>query len=263
MKRFLSWGRQVIELVLGFWKRVSVPEHQTWKFQRNQWVQQILPSLVVDVGANTGQWARDYRNSFPRLGRLISFEPDGRAWAEYERNLLGFQAELVRHAAGSAAGTAQLFEWSVSGGSSSLMPLTNHGEAITGQSQERLEGTQVLVVRLDDYLREVVANLPNKDVYIKIDVQGGELNVLDGLQGIISSVSAVEIEIPLLMVYQGGSSTLEILRKLNSWGFTMVSAQTERWNSYKMLAADFDALFVRTDLLTGHPRQVDAVQSKI
>jgi FkbM family methyltransferase len=250
VKQILSRGRQLIELVLGFWDRVSVPEYQTWKFQRNQWIHRISPSLIVDVGANTGQWARDFRESFPNLGYLISFEPDSRAWAQYEKNLLLFQAELVRNAAGSSRRTAKLYEWSVAGGSSSLIPLTNHGESLTGQSQEGLGEAQVPVVRLDAYLSDAVDNLLVKDVYIKIDVQGGELEVLEGIERIVSSVCAIEIEIPLVMVYQGGSSTIEILRKLNAWGFTMISAQTERWNSSKLLAADFDALFVRNDYLT-------------
>jgi FkbM family methyltransferase len=258
VKQFLSWGRQFIELVLGFWNRVSVPEYQTWKFQRNQWIQRISPALIVDVGANTGQWARDFRESFPNLGHLISFEPDSRAWGQYEKNLFCFQAELVRNAAGSSPRTAKLYEWSVAGGSSSLMPLTNHGESLTGQSQEGLAEAQVPVVRLDAYLRDAIDKLLVRDVYIKIDVQGGELEVLDGIENIVSSVCAIEIEIPLVMVYQGGSSTLEILRKLNAWGFTMISAQTERWNSSKLLAADFDALFVITDYLTAPSDQTES-----
>lgn len=254
----LSWGRQLIDFVLGFWRRISVPEYQTWKFQRNQWIQRISPSLIVDIGANTGQWASDFRESFPNLGYLVSFEPDSRAWAQYEKNLLRFQAELVRNAVGSSPRTAKLYEWSVAGGSSSLMPLTKYGESLTSQIQQGLGEAQVAVIRLDAYLRNVVDNLPHKNVYIKIDVQGGELDVLDGIEGIVSSVCAVEIEIPLMMVYQGGSSTIEILRKLNDWGFTMISAQTERWNSSKLLAADFDALFVRTEDLTAYSNQTES-----
>ncbi len=250
MRQILTWGRNSIEIFLGFWNRVSVPEYQTWKFQRNQWIQRISPNLIVDVGANTGQWAREFRDSFPGLGHLISFEPDKRAWGKYEKNLSRYQAELVRKAAGSSQGTAQLFEWSLEGGSSSLMQLTDLGERLTGQSQRGLEKTDVSVVRLDAHLRDVVNNLTVERVYIKIDVQGGELEVLSGIDGIVSSVSAIEIEIPLVMVYQGSSSTLEIFRRLNAWGFTLISAQTERWNTSKMLAADFDALFVRTEYLT-------------
>ena len=252
MANLLSWGRQLIELVLGFWKRVSVPEYQTWRFQRNQWIQRISPNLVVDVGANTGQWARDYRESFPNLGYLVSFEPDGRAWDEYRKNLGSFQAHLVPCAAGSTDGTSELYEWSLEGGSSSLKSLTGQGELITNQTQHELKEAKVPVVRLDKYLLELFDDLHEKVLYLKIDVQGGELDVLDGIQDIISLVGAIEIEIPLLMVYEGGSSPLEILRKLNSWGFTMLSAQTERWNSERMLAADFDALFIKTDTLNSY-----------
>lgn len=249
MKSLLSLGRGFLELVLGLWNRISVPEHQTWSFQRNQWIKRLSPNLIIDVGANTGQWARGFREKFPGMGHLVSFEPDSRAWAEYERNLEGHQSELVRCAAGSFAGTAKLFEWDVSGGSSSLKPLTAQGELLANQKQRGFQAADVLVVRLDEHLQDIVDGLSEKNLYIKVDVQGSELEVLEGLSGIVSFISAIEIEIPLIKVYAGESSTLRILDTLNAWGFTLISAQTERWNVEKMLAADFDALFVKTNLL--------------
>jgi len=250
MKPILSAGRKIIEIILSFWQRVSVPEYQTFKFQRNQWLKTLSPSVIVDVGANTGQWAKDFREVFPTLGHLVSFEPDSRAWEDYKTSLSGYQADLVRAAAGSFSGEADLFEWNLDGGSSSLMPLTQEGEVFTKQNQRSLSRARVKIVRLDNYLREIVKGVPIESLYVKIDVQGGELDVLDGLQGVIASVCAVEIEIPLVMIYQGESAALAILTRLNDWGFTMISAQTERWNRSEMMAADFDALFVRTKYLT-------------
>jgi len=249
MNRFLALGRRLIDCVLSLWHRVSVPAHQTWGFQQQQWVQKLSPQLVVDVGANTGQWAKAFRESFPNQGHLMSFEPDSRAWEGYQKNLQNYQGELIRLAAGSKVGTSKFFKWSVEGGSSSLMPLTNQGELFTNQNQVDLEETQTQIIRLDKFLLDKLEVFPDRGVYVKIDVQGGELEVLDGLEGIVSSIDAIEIEIPLLMVYEGGSSILQILNKLETWGFTLISAQTERWNSSKMLAADFDALFVKTEYI--------------
>jgi FkbM family methyltransferase len=129
---------------------------------RGQW------PVMVDIGGNVGNHAVAFLRGF-RPGKLFIYEVNPRCLPILEDNLArnrmpGCQYEIRPRAVGAARG--KLF-------------LPRHDDLNTGlQEQAEGEGESVDVVPLDD-------ELTTAD-FIKIDVEGMELDVLKGAEGLIS-----------------------------------------------------------------------------
>jgi FkbM family methyltransferase len=129
--------------------------------------------LFLDVGANIGF----YSVLVAREGlakRIVSFEPD-------ERNRLQFGANIL---ANNLIGRIQLESKAVTS-SSGEADFHQAGETSTGQSHlgRGRDGSAVRVatVALDDILSE-----RGQSIFLKIDVEGHELEALAGMTGLLS-----------------------------------------------------------------------------
>ena len=174
-------------------------------------------TLVVDVGANTGQYAMALlTNGYG--GRIVSYEPGADAHAALTRAAAGHAGWDVapRGAVGGGAGEVTL---NVSGESdmSSLLPMTAvaaerfSGAATTGRER-------VPMVTLADELPELTRR--GDRVFVKSDTQGYEAQVLAGLGAAIDGVAGLQLELSLVPVYEGQPLYLEMLERLAALGFT-------------------------------------------
>lgn len=138
-------------------------------------------ATVVDVGANIGWNAVGAARLVGPAGRVVAVEPTPDTLAVLRRNVaaagLG-NLEVAPVAAGRAAGTAEFY---VRGGVSAVNSL--YAESRYGRVTEVL---RVPVVRLDD-LVEGAADV------VKIDVEGAELDVLAGMERLLSAPGLVLI----------------------------------------------------------------------
>ncbi|MGZ8693870.1 MAG: FkbM family methyltransferase [Gaiellaceae bacterium] len=195
--------------------------------------------LVLDVGANEGQWARELRVEGYR-GPLVSFEPLARAFERLQAAAAGDAAwEARRLALGEAAGEAELHVAANQGASSSLLEMTPaHEQAAPYAGIVGVE--QVPVARLDD------VDLPAGDrLFLKLDVQGAERAVLAGAAETLARVRAVECELSLVELYAGQALLEEQLALLRQAGFALWSLQGSFADPESGRLLQADGLFVR------------------
>jgi FkbM family methyltransferase len=172
--------------------------------------------LVVDVGANCGQYATAIRSAGWR-GRIISIEPLGDA----HRQLMGLAQRdpewriAGRMAAGDVDAEVQINCFNDSSMSSLLLPSR---ETAGVESLELRRTETVPIRRLDDILKNESA----ERIFLKIDVQGTELDVLAGAEGMLAKVKAIQMELALRPIYQGEPSYLDVLQRLNALDFVPV-----------------------------------------
>lgn len=181
---------------------------------------------VLDVGANSGQYARQLRKEGYQ-GRIVSFEPLSAAYRALSEAATGDTAWETHHCAlGRTPGTAQI---NVAGNSwsSSLLPmLPSHSDAAPESvyvGQETIE-----VRRLDD----VVPGLcpPESAIFMKVDTQGFTMEVLQGAQSSLARIVALQVELSLVPLYGGEPLIGEVLTFLYGQGYVLVQLEPEFTN---------------------------------
>ena len=210
------------------------------------WLVKILNdhgiNLVVDVGANTGQFAESLL-SIGYGGNLLSFEPLTQAhnmlelaskkyknWEVFERCAIGEESHntLINIASNSV--------------SSSILPMLSAHELAAPDSYfNRAE--EVIVYRLDEVLKRYLHE--SSKLFIKIDTQGYEWIVMNGLTGILDKVFIIELELSLLPLYEGQHLWLDFIERLDSYGFQLWGLHPAFNDMKTGRTLQFDGLFVR------------------
>ncbi len=171
--------------------------------------------LVVDVGANEGQYVSRLRSAGIELP-IVSFEPLSTCHASLVRQAEGDAAWTIapRQALGATSGDITLFELQDTSLSSLLRPRS----AIRKESGfDIVRQEQVAINRLDDALQELRFNAQKP--FLKIDVQGTEKEVMDGAPNTLDRAVGLQIELGFKALYDGEESYLEILKRLDLLGF--------------------------------------------
>lgn len=119
----------------------------------------------IDVGANVGYWSRFLLDRIGPTGAIHAFEPDPRSVAVLRRNLADPRGHVVEGAVGATRGTTTLYSDPTQSGLNSTLPF--HGGLVF----------EVPIVSIDGYVAD--ARITRVD-FVKIDVQGGEIDVLHG-----------------------------------------------------------------------------------
>jgi len=195
--------------------------------------------LLVDVGANQGQYAQKFR-AHGFAGLMISFEPMEAAFALLNRTAANDPLWVVtRTALGDKAGEARM-DVAANSVSSSLLPISAvHVEA---ESASRTIGHEVVTVTtLDAQLRDV----KGAALWLKLDVQGYEHQVLLGAPETLDRTEVVQCEVSFRELYAGQAHYLDILGFLDSAGFVPVSVVPGLTHPLTGEALQCDVLYVR------------------
>ncbi len=204
--------------------------------------------LVLDVGANTGQYASALRRA-GYAGRILSFEPLRAAWercsAEASRDPLWSVAP--RTALGATEGEAEIHVASNSV-SSSLLPMHDtHRDAAPGSAYV---GSEVVEVRrLDRVAREAIEGA--RRPFLKIDTQGYEREVLEGARDVRDRLHGIQLEISLTTLYEGSPTLTELLQMMEAWGFAPHALLPGFIDSRSGRMLQIDGLFFRDAAVTG------------
>jgi FkbM family methyltransferase len=173
-------------------------------------------SLILDVGANVGQYATYLRQS-GYDGRIVSFEPLAEAWAALDAAAAGDPDWQVaaRMAIGAADGTV-VVNRSAESDMSSILPL-DAAFLESSPSSAYVAQETVPVRRLDAVFGDHVQ--ADDRVFVKIDTQGYERQVLAGAAGVIDAVTGLQVEMSLLPLYDGEATFDELMARMRALGF--------------------------------------------
>jgi FkbM family methyltransferase len=193
---------------------------------------------IIDVGAHSGKWTSTMKTIFPNA-RFLMFEANEDCAIHlcktsdendvYEIVLLGDED-----------GREVRYYYSIS-------PFSG-GNSIYREFSKNFRDDAFItkkMVRLDTLLRK--HNIDSID-YLKIDVQGSELNVLKGLGEYINKVKYIQLEIIFFDYNEGAPGYVEILKYMSEQGFRptkfldmmLIQNNDERFqNNLDLLQMDF------------------------
>jgi FkbM family methyltransferase len=172
-------------------------------------------SAVLDVGANAGQYAGALRE-WGYAGRIVSFEPLAEAHRRLERRAAPDPAWQVapRMAIGDRDGEVEI-EVSAESDMSSVLPQTDLLRRISPSS--RVVGRESVPIRRLDGLVEDYVTADDR-VFLKIDTQGFEAQVLAGARRLLPRLRGVQLEMSLVRCYEGERDFRELIDDLADAG---------------------------------------------
>ncbi|WGF86483.1 FkbM family methyltransferase [Marinivivus vitaminiproducens] len=198
--------------------------------------------LVLDVGANRGQYAKRLR-AHGYDGRIVSIEPlpDLRdaLLAEAAGDPLWTVAAAM--AFGDAPGEA-VIERSAESDMSSLLPQSALLRAMSPSSVV-VERVAVPVARLDDLAPAWLGD--GARPFLKLDVQGYEARVLDGAAALLPRLAGVQVELSLLECYEGERLWRESVDWLEAQGFSLCLVLPGYYERKLGRHLQMDGVFVR------------------
>ena len=202
-------------------------------------------NLILDVGANVGQYGVELRREIGYGGRIVSFEPMKGAYEALRRTAgpdpLWEVAE--RAAIGASEGNVTLNVSSNLVSSSVLPMLSAHMEAAPGS---RYQATEVVPVTTLDavaprYLRA------DSVAFLKIDTQGYESHVLDGASRTLEQALGLQMEISIVPLYAGQKLMPELMARVAGLGFELWSTHCAFADPVSGRTLQIDATFFRPD----------------
>jgi FkbM family methyltransferase len=175
--------------------------------------------IVLDAGANSGQYATGLRQS-DFNGRIVSFEPLSGPFTRLARSASVDPLWDCRQCAlGDFDGTISMNVAGNAGASSSILPMLQSHQDVFPQAN--YIGTEdVEIRRLDSVALEVLR--PKDAAFLKIDVQGFEKQVIAGGETTISQrCVGMQIELSFVALYDGDMLIQEALDLVDSLGFVL------------------------------------------
>ena len=201
--------------------------------------------VVLDVGANSGQYATGLRRAAFK-GRIVSFEPLSGPFSLLERKASKDPLWDCRQCGlGDFDGTISINVAGNAGASSSVLPmLKSHQDAFPPANYIGTE--DVLIRPLDSVAPEFLR--PTDVAFLKLDVQGFEKQVIAGGKSTVNDrCIGMQLELSFLPLYEGDMLIHEALDLVYSLGFTLTGLLpgfTDMRNG-RLLQAD--GIFFRED----------------
>jgi FkbM family methyltransferase len=201
-------------------------------------LRRTTPDVVVDAGANRGQFSLDVVRALPSAV-VHAFEPL-RSEADVFEAVFAAQPNVTLHRLGlwSEAGSMAMHV-SASPDSSSLLPIgATQSEIFPGT--HGVGEDDVEVVRLDEVMS---AHDLGPRALLKIDVQGSELEVLRGAGELLRTFQWVYTELSLVQFYVGQPTAGAVIAHLVESSFELVDVTIA--TRHRGRAVQVDALFER------------------
>jgi len=239
IKKFIIKFFRFIGLNISRYYPSSSPEAQL-----NKVLELLKINVVFDIGANEGQFGCNIRN-FGFGGKIVSFEPLTSArtklmsLAEREKNwVIHKQCAL-----GNKNGEIEINIAKNSVSSSILPMLKSH---LNADNESVYVGTERIPIERLDSIASHYFN-DDSNLFIKIDTQGYEKEVLDGAKETLKSAKGILCELSLTLLYEGQYLWRDIIKRLDEEGFVIWTLQKGFTNPRTGQTLQIDAIFLRRD----------------
>ena len=206
-----------------------------------EYIRRLNIDLVLDVGANTGQFAMQLRHNIKYNGKLVSFEPLSSAIKSLE--LLSQNDsnwEIMPYALGDSTETS-LLNIASNSQSSSLLPMRE--EHVIASPDSKYSGQEeIRIIRLDDIIDELSVN--KSCIYMKIDTQGYEEKVLLGSSRALKKIKMIRMEMSLQPLYDGEILIDKAIQEMDNLEYQLIALEPVFSNKSNYSMLQIDGLFI-------------------
>ncbi len=236
------------------------------KFDREKTLKYLIGEnapVIIDVGANVGSTLNEFKGWWPEA-KVFCFEPQKECWdslQRYAENYKENEVTIVRKAAGNQSSDDSVFyshdlSKGISGFNKVNMKSNDSIQLNKLESADQIDRDQysdgfnhervVSTVRLDEYSQDI--GLMHVDL-LKIDTQGFEPEVLEGMGEMLANVDVVLTELMFYDYYERSLSFSDIEQYLLPAGFALYDINHISKNPMNGRTDWVDVIYVNKKLL--------------
>jgi FkbM family methyltransferase len=225
-------------------KRLEICDYNEYEHRlkpvRYKWLQKYNIGTVLDIGANTGQYAVKLRKLFPDAV-IHSFEPIPDSFQQLERVFKGDNKHYAHQIALSDCDEMISFHVNQNPGSSSMLNITDKHTASFPNTNHH-STIQVEAKKLDTIFPQLRIE---GEILAKIDVQGAEQKVFAGGTDTFKKVKIIFIETSFVELYKNQWLFNDLYLHLTSLNFSLcgIDATTQSLIDGSLLQSDM--FFIR------------------
>jgi len=188
---------------------------------------------IIDVGARGG--VSPTVQAVAPLCDVVGFEPDAdeaRRLQEAGRRSVPWRSlAYLPYGLGAADGERLLYLCRSPGASSFYKPNRRFVDRFPDAGRFDIVTTATVPVRsLDSLVKDSQVAMPAFIGFLKIDTQGGELEILHGAEQVLREQAvAVEVEVLFAPIYESPSTFRDVDAFLNRCGFTLFKLRRMEW----------------------------------
>jgi FkbM family methyltransferase len=200
------------------------------------------PRTIVDVGAYEGGWTETAHRIWPD-SHPVMIEPNLAKQKKLAAIAEALHGEVYCALLGSAAGDAVPFHVMETG--SSVM---NENSSVARTTEMRTVAT----------LDSLPIALEGKNNFLKIDVQGYELEVLKGAANSLKAFEAILLEVAIIGINEGAPLLHDVTLFMTERGFVAIDVLEIHRRPLDRAVSQIDLVFVRKDSALLAERRYDA-----
>jgi FkbM family methyltransferase len=201
---------------------------------RKRWLMDMNIQTVLDVGANIGEFSAIAASLFP-MAKIYAFEPITDCVKSIKKKQIP-NLTIYQNALGNHNGDTKFYisSWNPS---SSLKKMSELHKQNWPHTAENIS-TTVKARRLDSFETEL--NL-KQEILIKVDIQGAEIEFIDGANNTLSKAKVIIIEAGYVQLYEDEGMFDGVYKRLKELGFSFrgVLKQSQSKTDDSYLQADF------------------------
>tara|TARA_R100000750_G_C2335229_1_gene91824 strand:- start:366 stop:1046 length:681 start_codon:yes stop_codon:yes gene_type:complete len=208
----------------------------TYHFQRAG----VTPQVILDVGANKGQWFEECRKRFKCTIHLFEADSDNFASIvdkiNQSNNNYGYIPSTLSIGLLGAKKVEEVPFYKAK-------IANNTGNSMYLENSKYFEDHDVVKLKMDT-LDNVIGNTYAKIDLIKLDVQGAELDILRGsVEKALPTCDLILMEVALLQYNKGAPLSGEVFSYMDSIGFQAIDILEKHYFGRDLIQADY--LFAR------------------
>jgi len=215
--------------------------NESFEYRLNYFLEKRKIDCVFDIGANIGQYSKFLR----RIGykkKIISFEPLHNEFNQLKKNSIpDTNWQIYNFGIGDKNEDVDI---NISENSQSSSILNMNDEHLNSAPDSRYIGREkIKIVSISNFILE--KNLNYKKIFLKMDVQGYEHKILDGIND-FKNIEGMQVEMSFAKLYENQLIFEDLYKKIKDNGY-------ELW--------DFKRGF--SDNSSGKMQQIDGIFFKL
>lgn len=208
------------------------------------WLHRLQIDTCIDIGANVGRFSKTMQYLVPGC-KIYAFEPLPECFKELTGMMKDYKHfEAFNYGLGSTVESRQIFSNSHNPSSSFLNLGDEHTKAFP--FAQEAQSSSVEVKTLDSVFDSAIAD---RNIFVKIDVQGFEKQVVEGGVETLKKSSVIFVELSFLELYKNQAVFDEMYNSIVDLGFTFFGHVGVMNSPHTGLALDADCVFIRNDLI--------------